>query len=61
MKTLKGLYVSSKLDFDNQDLLNYIRDCAKPAVSNKPKCHTCYTYEDFDNFCKEYIDNCDTI
>ena len=56
MKTLKGLYVSSKLDFENQDLLNFIKECAEP-LTVIPHCHTCYNYKDFDEFCKQYIDN----
>ena len=56
LPTLKGLYVSSKLDFTDEQLLDYIREQAKPAVENEPVCHTCYNYEDFDNFCKEYLD-----
>lgn len=57
LTTLKGLFVSSKLDFENQDLLNYIREKAKPAVTVTPVCYTCYNYEDFDSFCKQFIDN----
>lgn len=57
LKTLKGLYVSSKLSFDNEDLINYIRNCAKPAVDKEPVCHACYNYEQFDEFCRKYLDN----
>lgn len=56
LKTLRGLYVSSKLDFEDNDLLNYLRECAKP-LNVVPTCHTCFNYEEFDAFCKEYIDN----
>lgn len=55
-KTLRGLYVSSKLDFEDEDLLNYIRECAKP-LDIVPNCHTCFNYEQFDKFCKTYLDN----
>lgn len=61
LHTLKGLYVSSKLDFENEQLLNYIKELAKPAVTTKPICHPCYNYEDFDNFCKEFLDNETTL
>ena len=57
LKTLKGLYVSSKLSFDNEDLINYIRNCAKPAVDKEPVCHACYNYEQFDEFCRKYLDS----
>lgn len=57
LTTLKGLYVSSKLDFEDQDLISYIKEKAKPAVEIEPVCHTCYTYEEFDTFCKKYLDS----
>lgn len=62
LRTLKGMYFSSKLDFENEQLLSYIKEISKPADLPEPKCHTCYNYEDFDNFCKEFIDSTnDTI
>lgn len=57
LTTLKGLYVSSKLDFTDNTLIEFIKEKAKPAVNIEPFCHTCYNYEDFDNFCREYLDN----
>lgn len=57
LTTLKGLYVSSKLDFSDQDLLKYIYEKAKPATDVIPNCHTCFNYDDFDTFCKQHIDN----
>lgn len=57
LTTLKGLYVSSKLDFENQQLLDFIKEKAKPAIDTVPVCHTCLNYNDFDKFCKEYIDD----
>lgn len=56
MKTLKGLYVSSKLDLDNDDLLDYIQECAK-KLDVVPNCHTCRNYDEFDSFCKEFLDD----
>lgn len=56
LRTLKGMYFSSKLDLDNQELVDYIRETAKPTNLPEPTCHTCYNYTDFDNFCKKYID-----
>lgn len=62
LRTLKGMYFSSKLDLDNQNIIDYIKETAKPADLPEPVCHTCYNYEDFNNFCKEFIDNSkDTI
>ena len=59
LRTLKGMYCSSKLDLEDEMILSYIREIAEPANLPEPCCHTCYNYEDFDSFCKEYIDNCD--
>lgn len=59
LRTLKGMYFSSKLDLTNQDVINYIRETAKPADLPEPTCHTCYNYNDFDKFCKEFIDDTD--
>lgn len=56
-KTLKGLYVSSKLDLDDTDILNYIIEQSKPMTNVIPTCYTCYDYSSFDDFCKKYIDN----
>lgn len=61
LQTLKGMYFSSKLDFENDELLEYIKSCAQPAVVNEPTCYTCYNYQDFDDFCKKYIDNETTL
>lgn len=62
LRTLKGMYFSSKLDFTDDGLIAYIKEVAKPLVpAEEPTCHTCYNYEDFDNFCKTYIDNNDTL
>lgn len=57
LRTLKGLYCSSKLDLTDEGLLSYVKEMAKPADLPEPVCHTCYNYEDFDNFCKQFIDN----
>lgn len=61
LQTLKGFYVSSKLDLTDEGLLAYLKEIAKPAVSIEPVCHPCYNYEDFDNFCKQYLDNETTL
>lgn len=61
LQTLKGMYFSSKLDFENDELLEYIKSCAQPAVVSEPTCYTCYNYQDFDDFCKKYIDNETTL
>lgn len=59
LRTLRGMYFSSALDFSDADVINYIKSVARPADLPEPVCHTCYNYEDFDNFCKEFIDNVD--
>ena len=59
LRTLKGMYFSSKLDFSDENIINYAKEMAKPADLPEPTCHTCYNYNDFDNFCKEFIDNSD--
>lgn len=61
MKTLKGLYVSSKLDLENETLLSYIRECAKPAVDVEPVCVVCSNYQEFDDFLNQYIDDEDEL
>lgn len=62
LQTLKGLYVSSKLDFFNLDaeLIEYIKNSAE-SIKVVPTCHTCLTYEEFDDFCKEYIDDAEDV
>ena len=59
LRTLKGMFCSSKLDLENEGVLAYIKEIAKPADLPEPVCHTCYNYADFDSFCKEYIDKYD--
>lgn len=59
LRTLKGMYFSSKLDLKNEQLLEYIKQVATPANLPVPICHTCYNYDDFDVFCKNFIDNAD--
>lgn len=59
-RTLKGMYFSSKLDLENEAIVNYIKETAKPLDLPEPKCHTCYNYDDFDEFCIEFIDNIKT-
>ena len=60
LRTLKGMYFSSKLDFEDEQLLSYIKAVAEPAKLPVPVCHTCYNYTDFDQFCKQFIDNSDS-
>ena len=57
LPTLKGMYFSSKLNFNDEKLLNLVKSVAKPSVTIEPKCITCYNFNDFDIFCKIYIDN----
>ena len=57
LRTLKGMYCSSDLDFEDEAVINYIKEIAKPVNLPEPVCHTCYNYEDFDAFCKKFIDN----
>lgn len=57
IKTLKGLYVSSNIDFDlNPEILDYIKECSK-KLDKIPVCYPCRNYEEFDSFCKKYLDN----
>lgn len=57
LQTLKGLYISSKLDFEDKGLIQYIKENAKPAVNKAPICITCRNFDEFDAFCREYLDN----
>lgn len=62
LRTLKGMYFSSKLDFTDEGLLAYIKEVAKPLVPlEEPICHTCYNYEDFDMFCRTHLDDNDIL
>lgn len=55
LQTLKGLYVSSKLDFEDEDLIDYIKSCAKPSVDVVPHCHVCKNIDDFREFYNKYL------
>lgn len=62
LRTLKGMYFSSKLDFEDVGLMEYVREVARPLVpAEEPICHTCTNYEEFSNFCRNYIDTADTL
>lgn len=55
LQTLKGLYVSSKLDFDDESLVEYIKSCAKPTVTVEPICYVCRNIKDFNDFYNKYL------
>lgn len=61
LQTLKGMFVSSRLNFEDEFLIEKIKDIAKPTNLPVPKCHVCYNYEQFRNFYKEYLENNETI